>query len=223
MKTLIKKYKSFEYFYCIVSVIIVSIIGFIRCDVQSIHLLSLMFNHVIIILFIIPGLLLVSNKEVNILFKNELIYRYGSKKNLFYVILEKMSFISIFLSFIYITISKVIFFASKTKSENYFFKLILSFFIMFMIIQLLNTLIFIVTKNQMISIIITILLINIISVVGLFLKMEILEYEYLFLIYKVKDALFYLIFMTLILLIFMLLLYFNITKIEAYGYEKIKK
>ena len=57
MKTLIKKYKSFEYFYCIVSVIIVSIIGFIRCDVQSIHLLSLMFNHVIIILFIIPGLL----------------------------------------------------------------------------------------------------------------------------------------------------------------------
>ena len=148
MKTLIKKFKSLAYIYLLISIVVVAIMGFLSHKLKNMYILNVMFNEIILILFIIPSLLLVSNKEVNVLFKNELIYRYGSKKKFIFAIFAKMVLISIILACIYIFLSKIIVSYFQINIQRYVVSLTLSFFLMFMVLQVLNTIFFVIIKNK---------------------------------------------------------------------------
>lgn len=224
MKTLIKKFKSLAYIYLLISIVVVAIMGFLSHKLKNMYILNVMFNEIILILFIIPGLLLVSNKEVNVLFKNELIYRYGSKKKFIFAIFAKMVLISIILACIYIFLSKIIVSYFQINIQRYVVSLTLSFFLMFMVLQVLNTIFFVIIKNKMISMLLVICLLISTTVFNFFLKIQNFSYEYFFIIYKSEsNPLLYLLFDMILFLILASLLIFLIKKIEAYGYEKIKK
>lgn len=224
MKTLIKKFKSLAYIYLLISIVVVAIMGFLNHKLKNMYILNVMFNEIILILFIIPSLLLVSNKEVNVLFKNELIYRYGSKKKFIFAIFAKMVLISIILAYIYIFLSKIIVSYFQINIQRYVVSLTLSFFLMFMVLQVLNTIFFAIIKNKMISMLLVICLLISTTVFNFFLKIQNFSYEYFFIIYKSEsNLLLYLLFDMILFLILASLLIFLIKKIEAYGYEKIKK